>query len=311
MAKKDPYILHSRGLQLDCRAPIPGGAHVMGILNVTPDSFSDGGLYLEPARACEHAIQMVSDGARIIDVGGASSRPKGAAYGEGAALISAREELDRILPVIKLLSKELPSTWISVDTFRSEVAKSALSEGAHMINDITALRFDSKIAEVAASADAPMVLMHSVGLPGEMPHTRRPHTMRSHNGASESIVSNVVQELAVAAKQANDAGCCQILLDPGFGFGKTHEENLGLIEETNTLVALGLPVLIGVSRKTTIGWLDGRDGTILPSLERLPGSLAVTAVAVLRGASIVRTHDVAETCRFLTAFKSTISINQE
>lgn len=291
----DPLILRSQDLLLDCRAPIPGGAHIMGILNVTPDSFSDGGLFLEPARACERAAEMVKEGARIVDVGGASSRPKGNAYGEGASLISAREEMDRILPVIEGISDALPETWISVDTFRSDVAAAALEAGAHMINDITALRFDPRIAQVAAAADAPIALMHSVGLPGEMPHIVD----------STDVVSRVTKELQEACTKARSAGCHQIIVDPGFGFGKTHLGNLALIENTNSLATLGLPVLIGVSRKTTIGWASGSEGDVLPPLERLSGSLAVTAVGVMKGASLVRTHDVAETRKFLSALHVT------
>jgi len=267
----------------------------MGILNVTPDSFSDGGQFLDPERACQRAKDMVEEGASIVDVGGASSRPKGKIYGEGASLISADEELTRILPVITGIVHALPHTWISVDTFRSDVAAAALDAGAHMINDITALRFDPRIAEVAAAANIPIALMHSVGLPGEMPHVVE----------TDDIVARVAEELAQAGEQARMAGCQQVIVDPGFGFGKTHVDNLKLIENTNTLAALGLPVLIGVSRKTTIGWASGPKNDILPPQERLPGSLAVTAVGVMGGASIVRTHDVAETRRFLSAMYAT------
>lgn len=272
----------------------------MGVLNVTPDSFSDGGLYLDPEHAIERARVMIREGAAIIDIGGASSRPKGKAYGKGADLISADEERRRILPVIERIANEFPDVWISVDTFRSDVAAAALKAGAHMLNDITALRFDPNLARVAASHRVPLALMHSVGLPGEMPHV----------APSDDILDDVRTALSEALDMARSAGCRDLILDPGFGFGKTTSDNLRLMTQVDQIVALGHPVLIGVSRKTSIARAavgpDGSPGDVPSPDDRLPGSLAVTGIAVARGASIVRTHDVAATRQFLNVLDATI-----
>ena len=272
----------------------------MGVLNITPDSFSDGGLYLDPNLALTRAQEMAAEGAVILDIGGASSRPKGATYGEGAALISADEECHRILPVIERVAHDLPDVWISVDTFRSDVAEAALQAGAHMINDITALRFDPEIAEVVARHDSPLVLMHSVGMPGEMPHVVD----------SEDIVSEVIQELSHAVTLARQAGSEQLILDPGFGFGKTKTGNLALMSCVSTWLSLGHPVLIGVSRKSSIAQAAVGEGApkdqLPPPADRLAGSLAASGVAVQYGASIVRTHDVAATRQFLNVLEATI-----
>lgn len=270
----------------------------MGVLNVTPDSFSDGGLYLDADRAVERARQMVAEGARLIDIGGASSRPRGQAYGAGAPLVPADEELRRVLPVVAAVAQALPDVWISVDTFRSDVAEAALAAGAHMINDITALRFDPRLGRVCAEADAPLVLMHSVGLPGDMPH-EQPVT---------DVLSWVNRELRKAVDLAGQSGCRQLVLDPGFGFGKTPEDNLRLMAGVPTLLAQGFPVLVGVSRKSSIAWAARTrlEEPLLPPEERMPGSLAAAGVAVQRGAAIVRTHDVAETVQYLRVLDRTL-----
>lgn len=285
------HILHARNLTLDCRLPVHGGAHVMGVLNVTPDSFSDGGAYLDPVVATRRAREMAAEGARLIDIGGASSRPKGAAYGKGAALVSAKEELRRILPVIESVAAALPDIWISVDTFRADVARAALTAGAHMINDITGLRFAPELARACADHDAPLVLMHSVGMPGDMPHVVE----------SPDVVETVCHELGRAVAVARQAGCRQLVLDPGFGFGKTHEGNFRLLSGVSALRQEDLPVLIGVSRKSSIGWASrsGEHDPLPPPEDRLPGSLAAAGVAVQHGASLVRTHDVAATVHYL------------
>ena len=272
----------------------------MGVLNVTPDSFSDGGQYLDPDRAADRAADMAREGAVLIDVGGASSRPKGTTYGEGADLISADEECSRILPVITRIADRLPDVWISVDTFRSDVARAALDAGAHMINDITALRFDAALARVAADANAPLVLMHSVGMPGMMPHV----------APSDNILEDVRNALAKALVKAREAGCIQLVIDPGFGFGKTTADNLRLMGGVEDLLTLGHPVLIGVSRKSSIAraaaGVKADHHDLLPPKDRVPGSLAATGVAVTHGASIVRTHDVAATRQFLMVLDATI-----
>jgi len=303
----DSFLIRGGGRELDCRPPVSGGAHVMGVLNVTPDSFSDGGAYMDPDAAVRRALDMVESGARLIDIGGASSRPAGSVYGEGAHLVPAGEEWSRIGPVIDRLAERLTKLsgdsasgiWISVDTFRAGVADRALSAGAHLINDITALRFDPEIADVAAEHGAPMCLMHSVGLPGEMPHAT----------AMDDIVGVVRRDLTEATERAIAAGVDQVILDPGFGFGKTVDDNLRLVARLDALTDLGRPVLIGVSRKSSIGAAMAGDGPgeeAPPPLERLPGSLAATAVAVLRGASIVRTHDVRQTADFLRVLHRTV-----
>jgi dihydropteroate synthase len=272
----------------------------MGVLNVTPDSFSDGGLYIDPDRALARAREMTAEGAVILDIGGASSRPKGATYGEGAALISAEEECRRILPVIERVARELPKVWISVDTFRSDVAEAALQAGAHMINDITALRFDRALARVVASHGVPLALMHSDGMPGEMPHMVD----------SANIVAEVTADLSRAVSVAQEEGCEQLVLDPGFGFGKTTTGNLALMSGVGTLLSLGYPVLIGVSRKSSIAQAAAEEGMpkdqLPPPSDRLAGSLAATGIAVQHGASIVRTHDVAATRQFLNVLEATI-----
>jgi len=291
-----PFILRSGNLELDCRATRDGAAHVMGILNVTPDSFYDGGKYLDPALALARAVDMSKQGAMLIDIGGASSRPRGKTYGEGAALISAAQEMDRIIPVIECVSASLPDLWISVDTFRSDVAREALAAGAHMVNDITALRFDPSLAAIVSEANVPLILMHSVGNPGEMPHVAE----------TNDIVGLVLDQLSEARDIASESVGRQVILDPGFGFGKSTADNLRLIAEIPRLVALGSPVLIGVSRKSTIGELVGKGDDIAPVDQRLAGSLAVTGLGVIGGATIVRTHDVAATFQFLSALDATM-----
>jgi len=246
--------------------------------------------------AVARADDMIGQGARIIDIGGASSRPRGAAYGQGAQLVDADQELVRILPVIKRLARSHPEVLISVDTFRSDVARAALEAGAGMLNDITALRFDQHMASVAAEWDVPLCLMHSVGMPGDMPHTK----------ADRDIVRTVSSELAAARDKARSAGVRTVILDPGFGFGKSFDDNFRLMAHIPSFTALGCPVLIGVSRKSSVGAaLVPAGAKPPPPAERLFGSLGVTAVAVLGGASIVRTHDVRDTVDFLRALHVT------
>jgi dihydropteroate synthase len=289
------FMLRSKGLMLDCRSPIKEGAHIMGVLNVTPDSFSDGGLYLDVARAVARATKMAEQGARLIDIGGASSRPKGAAYGKGASLVPSEEELARVLPVVRAVAKELKDVWISVDTFRSDVAEACLDAGAHLINDITALRFDPELASVCSKHNAPLALMHSVGLPGEMPHT----------SSTDNLLRDVFVDLQTAIDTALNAGCAQLLVDPGFGFGKSLEGNLQLISNLKSLAPLGWPILVGVSRKNSLGQLIARDGVVPPPSERIIPGLALAGIAVDQGAVLVRTHDVLETTQFLSSIMQT------
>jgi dihydropteroate synthase len=246
---------------------------VMGVLNVTPDSFSDGGQHLDPAAALLRAAEMVAEGADIIDVGGESTRP-------GAESVPLQQELDRVIPVIEAIRRELLVT-VSLDTSKPEVMQAGCAAGAGLINDVRALRMPGAL-EVAASLNCPVCLMHMQGEPRSM--QERP--------AYDDVVSEVAGFLAGRADAARAAGIAErhILLDPGFGFGKTLAHNLELLAGLDQIAALGYPVLAGLSRKSMLGKLLGRE---LP--ERLPGSLALALLAAQRGAAILRVHDVAPT----------------
>ncbi len=249
---------------------------VMGIVNVTPDSFSDGGKYFDPLRAVAHGEQMAHDGADIVDVGGESTRPD-------ARPVAAQEEIARVLPVIRGL-RAIIGIPISIDTTKSEVARAALDEGADVINDVSALRFDPAMAPLAAREKVPVALMHMQGTPQTM--QRRP--------SYENVVEEVKAFLEARAEFALAAGVAadRIIIDPGIGFGKNVEHNLALLRGLGVLAELGRPVLVGASRKTFIGQLlDAAPG------ERLEGSLAAAAAAVLAGANMIRAHDVKEAAR--------------
>lgn len=284
-----PVVLDCRGKTLDCTPGMASGAHVMGILNVTPDSFSDGGKYLLPDAALARAEEMVLQGAAIIDVGGESSRPTGKAYGEGARPITAQEEIRRVVPVISGIISRLPSVLVSIDTYKPDVARAAMDAGAHMINDITGLRFSVDIGRIAAEAGAGLIVMHSVGTPGALPH----------DVEHEDIIATVRQSLQQSLDRAAHEGVESVLLDPGFGFGKSVDDNLRLIRNLGQLAELGRPLLIGISRKSTIASRLARGGEIPAPTARLYGTLGATAVAVLNGVSVVRTHDIRETVELL------------
>lgn len=285
-----PFILDCRGRTLDCRPHREAGAHVMGILNVTPDSFFDGGKYVARDAALRRTEQILTEGAVIVDVGGESSRPSGSVYGEGAEAVAADEELRRVLPIVEAVADRFPEALISVDTYKPEVVRAVLDAGAHIINDITGLRYSTEPAEVAAAYGAPVIVMHSRGKPGSAPE---------HHEYVD-IVDDVLSSLRESTKRAQSAGVQHVVIDPGFGFGKTPRENLTLLREVQSLLELGRPVLIGVSRKSTIGAVLGSPAAPAPVDERLFGSLGATAVAVMNGASIVRTHDVAPTVEMLS-----------
>ncbi|MEM1125982.1 MAG: dihydropteroate synthase [Bacteroidota bacterium] len=295
MSTPDPFVLDCRGRLLDCRPGLPQGAHVMGVLNVTPDSFSDGGLYEGVEAALRRAEMMVEEGAAVIDVGGESTRPRGTAYGAGATPVEAAEERRRVVPVIRAITQRFPEVLLSVDTYKAEVAESALEAGAHLVNDITGLRYDRRTADVAAMAGAPLVVMHALGRPGAMPHE---HTYGD-------VVAEVAAALRVSVERARACGVQHVVVDPGFGFGKTTAENLRLLGQMPTFLTLGLPVLIGLSRKSSIGRVLGTEAEPVPVSERLYGSLGATAVAVLRGATLVRTHDVRPTVELLRLVAAT------
>lgn len=281
--------------------PIGQRTLIMGILNITPDSFSDGGQFFDFDSSLVHAEQMIADGADIIDVGGESTRP-------GGEPVSAEEEIKRVAPVIEALSKRF-ETPISVDTTKSEVARAALDAGASIVNDISALRFDYFVADEAAKAGAGLVLMHSRGTPATM-HRLPPVA---------DIMSEVTNSLRASVHMAERRGVKResIVIDPGIGFGKSQEQNLELIAKLDQLIAAfpDLPLLIGTSRKSFIGRiLADESGTPAPSEDRLHGTMATIAAAVLRGAHIVRVHDVQaakETIRVSESVKSQQEVSRK
>jgi dihydropteroate synthase len=274
----------------------------MGILNVTPDSFSDGGQFSAPDAAVARAAEMLRQGAQIIDIGGESTRPAGATYGAGGVPITGEDEIRRILPVIERIAAELPEAVLSVDTYRTEVAEAALDAGAHMLNDVTGLRHNPELASLAVHHGAPVVVMHSRGGPGPFPHEQR---------SDADVVDEVMESLRASIRCAEEAGLHDVIVDPGFGFGKSPRENLRLLAATGEFLRLGRPVLVGVSRKSTIGTTLGSASDPAPIERRLFGSLGATAVAVLRGASIVRTHDVVETAEMLRLLVATMDAGED
>jgi dihydropteroate synthase len=294
----NPFVLDCRGRTVDAR---PGRAVLMGILNVTPDSFWDGGRYMEPVAALRRAVAMLDEGATIVDVGGASSRPAGRTYGEGAQAVSPDEETLRVVPVIEAIARERPDAVISIDTVHAAVASAALDAGAHLVNDVTGLRNDPELARVAAGAGAGLVLMHSVGAWGAL----------EQDAMRGDVVARVTGSLERSRDLALEAGVRSLVLDPGFGFGKSPAQNLRLLARTDAFLALGHPVLVAVSRKSTIGIALGSADLPGPVAERLYGSLGATAVAVMRGASIIRTHDVAATSDFLAVLLGTLAAGDD
>ncbi|MDI6704098.1 MAG: dihydropteroate synthase [bacterium] len=250
--------------------------YVMGILNVTPDSFADGGLYNDVEHAVLHAKQMVEDGADIIDVGGESTRP-------GAEKVTVKEELKRVRPVIERLVNEI-SVPISIDTYKSQVAKVCLDLGCHLVNDISGLRFSPEMKEIVAEYDVPVIIMHIKGTPRDMQKAPR----------YKCVISEITSYFKDRIAEALDSGIKRdkIIIDPGIGFGKTTSHNLEIIKRLREFKSLGYPILIGTSRKSLIGnVLD------LPIEERLEGTAATVALSIMNGANIIRVHDVREMVR--------------
>jgi dihydropteroate synthase len=245
---------------------------VMGVLNVTPDSFSDGGRWLSHAAAIEHGLEMAAQGADIVDVGGESTRP-------GAVPVSIDEELERIVPVVETLSREVR---VSIDTMKPEVADAALRSGATIVNDVSA-----SLYEVAARHSAVWVAMHMQG---------EPRTMQT-DPMYEDVVAEVATYLDERAEKALAAGVGEVWIDPGIGFGKTLQHNLSLIRHLDRLTAMPYPVVLGTSRKSFLGMLAGTPNEPTPPEERLEGSLATVVVGIEKGVSVVRVHDVKETVR--------------
>lgn len=265
--EKDNLVLSAGKYKLN----LSDHTYVMGILNVTADSFSDGGLYLDKDRAVEHAIEMAAHGADIIDIGGESTRP-------GAKSISAKQECERVIPIIKILVKRL-KVPISIDTSKLEVAHKALDYGAVIVNDITGLKKDPKLAKLVKRFNAAVVLMHIKGTPRTM----------QKNPKYKSLIHEIMESLRHSIKIARDAGISdeKIVIDPGIGFGKAAEHNLKILKRLREFKSLGYPILIGPSRKSFIGKVLGVDVG-----GRLFGTAASAAVAIQNGADILRVHDV-------------------
>ena len=271
----DGWLLETRHGNVEMR----GRTALMGVLNVTPNSFSDGGKYLKPGEAIAHGVRLAEEGADIIDIGGESTRP-------GARPISVEEESERVIPVIRELRRAL-SVPLSIDTCKAEVAKRALDEGVDIINDVSALRMDPKMAPLAAAERVPVVLMHMQGTPDIM--QQRPR----YQNVVEEVKEFLRSRVQFALEKGIDSS--RIIVDPGIGFGKELQHNLALLRALPALGSLGQPLLVGVSRKTFIGkLLGGADPK-----ERLEGSLAAAVMAVVGGAHMIRAHDVRESRRAL------------
>jgi dihydropteroate synthase len=247
---------------------------IMGVLNVTPDSFSDGGFHFDSGKAIEHALKLVEDGADIIDIGGESTRP-------GAEEVPLEEEIRRTIPVISAIAKQI-DVPISIDTCKSRVAHSAMDAGASIINDISGLRFDPDMARLAASVNAHVILMHIQGRPRDM----------QKNPVYEALIPEIMDYLRESIRVAADSGIDEnkIIVDPGIGFGKTFDHNLQILKHLDEFTALEKPVAIGVSRKAFLGRILGG----APAMERLEGTAAAVAISIINGANIVRVHDVKE-----------------
>jgi dihydropteroate synthase len=265
---------------------------IMGVVNVTPDSFSDGGLFLEADAAVEHGRRLSGEGAAILDVGGESTRP-------GAEPVAEDEELSRVLPVVERLAADAgaPDVRISIDTTKSAVARAALDAGAEIVNDVSAFRFDPGLAGVVAEAGADCCLMHMLGEPRTM--QQDPH----YDDVVSEVKAFLEERLAFAASEGIAEK--RVWLDPGIGFGKTIEHNLELLRRLDEIVAIGRPVVIGTSRKSFLGKLvGGRDEG-----ERLPGTIATNVLALERGATVFRVHDVAPNADALAVAAATFSLH--
>jgi dihydropteroate synthase len=261
---------------------------VMGIVNITPDSFSDGGQFLDPEKALAHALQLLSDGADLLDIGGESTRPgasvAGAAQKSDGKVVSEKEELDRVLPVIRKLKQQRSDAILSIDTYKANVARAAVEAGAEIVNDVSALRWDPKMAKTVADLKCGVVLMHMRG---------RPEEWRTLEPASDIVVL-VKRELRDWSDAALLAGIKRerMVLDPGFGFGKNFEQNYPMLRRFDEFHQLRYPLLAGVSRKSFIGRILRRDNQDAPVDQRLYPTLATETALILKGVHIVRTHDV-------------------
>jgi dihydropteroate synthase len=259
---------------------------LMGVVNVTPDSFSDGGLFLEADAAIEHGLRLADEGAGVLDVGGESTRP-------GAAPVAAEEELERVLPVVEALAAS--GRRVSIDTTKHEVAEAALSAGATIVNDVSAFRFSPAMAGLVADARAECCLMHMLGEPRTMQLDPR------YDDVVSEVKAFLEERLAFAVAEGVPEE--RVWLDPGIGFGKAVEHNLELLRRLGEIVAIGRPVVVGTSRKSFLGKLTGGR----PEGQRLPGTIATNVLAFERGASIFRVHDVAPVADALTVAAATVA----
>ena len=262
--------------------------YIMGILNVTPDSFSDGNVYFDSEKALDRACEMVEEGADIIDIGGESTRP-------GAGELPVDEELNRVIPVIEKIAKKI-ETPISIDTYKAEVACRAMEAGAHIINDISGLRFDRRMADVAVKANCPLILMHIKGTPTDM------QLNPGYDCVMPEVIHSLKESIDIAVKAGVDPD--KVIVDPGIGFGKRLDDNLTIIKHLEELKTLGKAILVGPSRKSFIGSLLG----IPNPEERLEGTLSASVIAAVKGAHIVRVHDVKESHRALAVADAILMI---
>jgi dihydropteroate synthase len=292
------WNLGARSLELGKRTLI------MGIVNVTPDSFSDGGLYLDPGKAADHALKLLDEGADIIDIGGESTRPGASVAASpetqnakeksmpgktksNKIAVTAEEELNRVLPVITSVKKLRPGAFISIDTYKASVARAAIAAGAEIVNDVSGLRWDPQMAKAVAETKCGIVLMHMRG---------RPDEWRNLAPVADMVLL-VKRELREWTEAAVLAGIRRerIVLDPGLGFGKNFEQNYPLLGRFQELQSLGLPLLAGASRKSFIGRMLAKNGKDAPLEDRFYGNLALQTALILKGAHIIRTHDVKAT----------------
>ena len=264
---------------------------VVGVINVTPDSFSDGGMFADAAAAVAHGQRLVEEGAGMLDVGGESTRPAGSVYGEGAQPVSEDEELCRTIPVVERLAQA--GIHVSIDTMKLTVAEAALQAGARLVNDVSAFRFEPELAGLVASSGAGCCLMHMLGEPRTMQKDPR------YDDVVSEVKSFLEERLAFAVGEGLSEE--RVWLDPGIGFGKTVEHNLELIRRLDEIVAIGRPVMIGTSRKSFLGHITGRD-----TLDRVPGTVATSVMAYERGASVFRVHDVREVADALKVAAATV-----
>ena len=257
----------------------PSKTLVMGVLNLTPDSFSDGGLFTTKEKALDHCLKMINEGADLIDVGGESTRP-------GSDPLSINEELDRTIPIIEKI-RSITDCTISIDSYKSEVVEAALNVGANIVNDISGLTFDHNMAELISQKNAPIIMMHINGKPKIM----------QNNPQYDNLLKDILHYFSRQLKLAHSAGIdsSKIILDPGLGFGKKVEHNFELIRKLPQICAMGFPVLVGPSRKSFIG-----EALNLPINDRIEGTMASITASVINGARIVRVHDIQKTRRTVT-----------